>query len=170
MFMSTAQEELDIRRAKVYELLIVGLNRESTARLLGVTPQTVGNDIVYIRDAWRRKIQNFDPDAAIGEHIRFFEYCEQSSFLEFRAAPPASPQRNTFLNTAMKARQMRIDLEMKTGLIPQIGPQSGDTKQIFSDGRDPSRMSIKELEMFVRRGVQEIGLDPKALEYNTKRF
>lgn len=113
------------RREQVKEYLMRGVPKVVMAELLGVSRNTIHNDILEIKQRLGQRIGairgNADQvDQEIGMITGQLAAVASSAMSEYAMAR-AGPVKDRFLNTAAKAHWIRARLMMETGVLPKAG-------------------------------------------------
>lgn len=156
---------IEERRRRVFELLMAGVPEVKIAELVGVHRNTIINDVRAIREANRERVSAVDPYAEIGDHDSFLREVEKQALYEYRALhdekievvidDPTAPgmkrterritrsqaaHRQKFLEIAMRARQTRMEYQLKTGIVPKV-PEQVDMGLFQVEGVDIRKIS-----------------------------
>jgi hypothetical protein len=122
-----AVDPREARRRSVLTLRLRRMSEVQIARVLGVNQATISRDIQWIRTHWGDvfgQAPSLKPEEEIGEAVAIYEDAEQAALLEYHALaqttapiPTKSRARMLCLETAMRARERRIDLLQDLGFL-----------------------------------------------------
>lgn len=133
--------ELDIseRQRKVWNLRMQGIPVRVIAESFGYSPQTIYKDLREMAQNYREHLEQFTGLDLVGESLQFLDEIESVALYEVNQLGIGEPEideegkvvrgpkiipehgtlRQQFMRTALKAREMKIDLLLATGAIPK---------------------------------------------------
>lgn len=128
-----SKDEILMRRVKIKDMVLKGVPEATIARSLGVAVSTVYKDLTKIRRDMRKKIRGKDVVLEVAEIKEYYDAIARTAILEAgRAEKPDI--KNAFMNTAMRAKGMGVEVLMRTGVLPPDVLAIADSKQAADKG------------------------------------
>lgn len=109
-------QEAQERRIQVFRMTMRGLNRTVIGRELGVSRQTISNDVKWNKVHFTEMAAHADRNEVVGEAIAKLEEMEKEAMYHFSESTN-DHFRNQYLMTAISACEKRIKLMMEAGVI-----------------------------------------------------
>lgn len=125
------------RQSKVWALKIRGVGVPQIAAALGVSDATVYTDLREIGRRYRDELLDYDPVELIASNLQFLDEMERIALLEVNQSEATvttekdektglvkttrtpDPNKGRFYQSALKARELKLNLLMSTGIIPK---------------------------------------------------
>lgn len=150
----------DERRARVYDLTLSGMSLVSIATMLQVHRNTVAADLKMMRKEGARRVKLSDPNAELGEQIRFYEEISRKAMSDYALSDEKSQMRAGYLNTALRCRELIMKLMMDSGMVPKAADKVQMEGLYVVQGRDIRLMGAHELEDMIAQLLAKLGDKP----------
>lgn len=110
------------RRALVYKYYLQNIPQGTIAKILGVHRNTIVNDLKFLRKGGAEKIVGLrrESDEEVADHMESLKYVEGEALQQYELADEDKALKKGYLELMLKAREARIALEFKTGVIPVV--------------------------------------------------
>jgi hypothetical protein len=145
------REEIEKRRAAVWEQVARGVSPGVIARSMNLSDQTIRTDIKVLREQHRDGVTSMEPPAEVGDIVAKFDevYMEEYSTVE------RPSQKSQFLDKALCALNSKCKLLLETGYIPKAAQEIKN--QVKIEGiPDISRASLPELKAVRERLLTQL--------------
>lgn len=131
------------RRNKLRELNDRDLSREQLSNIFGVSKSQIDQDRRKIKEENIKEVTEVDKQEEVGSHIKFFKQMVKEAWSNYRAIDVNENARlkREFFRSLCDVRKEIIDLQFKTGLIPERTSRDWVSKFDFLDMDDDSNMS-----------------------------
>ena len=149
------------RQEKVKELRRRGVEPKVIANYLSVSERTIRRDMQKIREKMRKDAIESDPWEKIGDIVDFFEEVAKESMWRASVEENAS-HRNSFLNTALKAKSEAAKFQLETGLIHRAVDRKLVSIEI--DGTPIEKMTTEELVEYKKQLLDRMSKSSKLIE------
>lgn len=110
------------RRNKIRELQQRdGMDRETLANIFGVSVSTIDKDRQKIKDENIEEVTEIDKQEQVGSHIKFFRQLISEAWKNYRSVDIEEQPRikQEYFRVLKEVRDRLIEIQFKTGLIPQ---------------------------------------------------
>ena len=135
--------ETESRRRQVWELKLRGMPHGTMAKVLGVSANTITQDIQAIRQNHSKYVKGIDVDSEFGDALAKFDHLFNAAILEYSAASKKS-EKASFMHLANASLEKKLKFMMDTGMVPKAVQE---IKGEFTvDGVDIRKASIEELK------------------------
>lgn len=145
------------RQSQVWQLRLRGVSIRGIANALGCYQFQVQRDLKAIGKRYRKELIDIDPLELVASNMQWFDEFERIALYEVHQAATkvqkiidpvsgevttveiADPNKSRFLQAALQARSMKVNLLLQTGVIPK------DRRQLFDklDNLDQKKEEIK---------------------------
>jgi len=145
------------RQSQVWQLRLRGVSIRGIANALGCHQFQVQRDLKAIGKRYRKELIDIDPLELVASNMQWFDEFERIALYEVHQAATkvqkiidpvsgevttveiADPNKSRFLQAALQARSMKVNLLLQTGVIPK------DRRQLFDklDNLDQKKEEIK---------------------------
>jgi hypothetical protein len=116
-----SKRERKIARARqVQELHIGGLSSDAIAEFLGISERTVWGDLKMAKQLNREEARSLDHEESLGERLAVLRSIRTRALQDYQTCPAHSTAKVGFLNTALKAEEKIIQLQLKVGAIVMV--------------------------------------------------
>ena len=116
-----SKRERKIARARqVQELHIGGLSSDAIAEFLGISERTVWRDLKMAKQFNREEARSLDHEESLGERLAVLRSIRTRALQDYQTCPAHSTAKVGFLNTALKAEEKIIQLQLKVGAIVMV--------------------------------------------------
>jgi hypothetical protein len=153
--LSDAAREQRLRR--IADFLAAGMSLLDIAHVLKLHPNAIRKAVVKIKDQAVDRAKNAKSDEELGKHFQFLTSVEEKAMSEYHACGDKPNVRANFLQLALRARGMTIELQQQAGILPKAADKV-EVEQLFktSEGADIREMSMAELEALEQATVVEL--------------
>ncbi len=114
------QERKIIRARQVQELQIGGLSPVEIAEFLGISERTVWRDLNLAKLLNREEARSLDHEESLGERLAVLRSIRTRALQDYQTCPAHSTVKVGFLNTALKAEEKIIHLQLHVGAIAKV--------------------------------------------------
>jgi len=108
----------ETRRGQVWELMLRGISKSMMARLLDVSPNTITQDVKFLRSQNQQAVTQMDVNTEIGDALAKLDHLFCICISEYHGAE-RSQAKSAFLTQAILALDKKLKFMMDTGLIPK---------------------------------------------------
>jgi len=176
-FMPT-KEERDNRMAKVWEMRLRGVSTHNIAAALNVTKSVIYQDLKSLGKRFREDILHTDPLTMVAENVQWLEELERVALFEVARSSnakatqevvtqsgetikvqvdaPDTGSKSRFYQAALKAREMRLDLLFKTGVIPKNPEELFKGLERFQEKSSDIELAAERSEDEVKESVENL--------------
>jgi DNA-binding CsgD family transcriptional regulator len=105
------------RARQVQELQIGGLSSAEIAEFLGISERTVWRDLKLVQLLNREEARSLDHEESLGERLAVLRSIRTRALQDYQTCPAHSTAKVGFLNTALKAEEKILQLQLKVGVI-----------------------------------------------------
>lgn len=142
------QEAIEMRRRHVQKLMGLGYGPTTIAKALGVSRVTISKDFSILRKESVDRSRRGDDENKISEHLLALAAIEASAQFDYTQAEEGSSERNSLLQTALRARMAQMKLHIDSGVIEKAADKlvtETDIKTI--ENMEPAELKerLKEL-------------------------
>jgi len=142
--------EIEKRRTQVWDLYNKGISSQTIAKLLGVSRNTIVQDMAEIRKEQAARLTQITSDEESAMMLTQFENLYHSAMAEASLVPKeAFSQKEKLLRRAQNALTQKMNLLIALGRI-QTKPLEVHTT-ITREGLDLKEMSVSELTAYCQR-------------------
>jgi hypothetical protein len=137
------KEETMTRRRQVWELMLRGTSKGVMAKVLGVDPNTITQDVKAIRSDHAQYVGELDIDGEFGDALAKFDHLFQLAISDYSSAERNS-DKVSFMGQANTIIERKLRFMMDTGMLPKAAQKIDGTFVV--DGIDVKRASTEELK------------------------
>jgi len=138
------RDKVEDRREQVWNLHGRGIKNPVIAKMFNVHVNMIKYDLKAIRRRVRQESVNVDAWEQVGLSIKFLDDMEKNAVFEYHAAGDNLMAKNRFLETAIRAREAKLRLQLNTGQIPKVADKVEEQMFIFR-GLDIRKIGTEEL-------------------------
>lgn len=144
--MANSKLEIEHRRKRVRQMLEAGASVQAIAAVLKVHRNTIAKDKAAIIAENKERVQTADAQTEIGSHLSFLDNIEQKAMADYMGGDAKAAAKAQFLQIALRARSMKIDIQQSTGMLPKAADKV-EIEQLYKteSGADIRNMSEGEL-------------------------
>lgn len=135
--------ETEMRRRQVWELMLRGMPKGIMAKMLGVDPNTITQDVKSIRANHQQYVKDLDIDEEFGDALAKFDHIFSLALSDYSSSDRNS-DKASFLSQAAAAVNNKLRFMMDTGMVPKAAQKIDGTFVV--DGVDVKRASTEELK------------------------
>lgn len=165
------KHEREDRMAKVWEMRLRGVSTSNIAAALNIEKKSVYSDLKALGRRFREDILHTDPLTMVAENLQWLEELERVALFEVARSDksksvqevvtqegkvekvvidlPDTGSKSRFYQAALKAREMRLDLLFKTGVIPK------NPEELFK-GLERFQEKSEDIEATAERSEEDI--------------
>ena len=147
------REDIADRRAKVWEMIVRGVNQQAISAALNVHRNTVSNDVKELRKQHRQVVKDADVHDEIGDTVAKYDEIFKYAMIEYSTADKET-HKAQFLDKAMSALQKKVSLLVETGVLPKAAQEI--TGKMIIQGVDVSKASLEELKVLRGRMISQL--------------
>lgn len=138
-----SKEETETRRRQVWELQLRGLPKNIIAKTLGVSPNTITQDVRALRENHRQYVEELDIEGEFGDAMAKFDHLFNMAIAGYSISDRGS-DKTAFMSQANMALDKKLKFMMDVGVLPKAAQE---LKGEFTvDGIDVRRAGIDELK------------------------
>lgn len=138
-----SKEETMTRRRQVWELMLRGIQKGMMAKVLGVDPNTITQDVKAIRADHAAYVGKLDIDSEFGDALAKFDHLFQLAISDYASAERNS-DKVSFMGQANTIIERKLRFMMDTGMLPKAAQKIDGTFVV--DGIDINRANVEELK------------------------
>jgi len=140
------EEVIEIRRMEVIRRRLRGQTAGTIARALGVSENTIYNDIKAIRESNLKHVTTFAQEDFIGDTLQTFQRIEQEAWNQVAQLDDGDVRKAKFLDSVRSTRKEQVKLLQSSGLLHKeankvevqvtsdvLNTWSDDQKQMVAD-------------------------------------
>ena len=140
------EEVIELRRMEVIRRRLRGQTAGTIARALGVSENTIYNDIKAIRESNLKHVTTFAQEDFIGDTLQTFQRIEQEAWNQVAQLDDGDVRKAKFLDSVRSTRKEQVKLLQSSGLLHKeankvevqvtsdvLNTWSDDQKQMVAD-------------------------------------
>ncbi len=113
------------RAREIQELHLGGLNPAEMAAFLGISERTVWRDLKLAKQLNREEARSLDHEESLGERLAVLRSIRTRALQDYQTCPAHGTAKVGFLNTALKAEEKILQLQLKVGAIVTVPDRLG---------------------------------------------
>ncbi len=117
---SSKSEQKAARARQVLDLQIEGLSPVEIGEFLGIAERTVWRDLKLAKQLNREEVRSLDHEESLGERLTVLRSIRTRALQDYQTCPAHSTAKVGFLNTALKAEEKILQLQLKVGAIVMV--------------------------------------------------